>query len=158
MIDMHIRKQLLPALGLALVAHAGCVAASAADDPAPSSKQAPAVEKRPEADLKVGMPSAAVTQLMGKPDSVSPMKTQAGKAEVWAYQRQLNDRVEQIEAAIPIMVSVPGPNNTSHLVPGGEKVEVRQMHHITTEVVELLMFNGHFVTQKVSHKERQETY
>ena len=86
------------------------------------------------------------------------MKIEMGKAEVWRYERQVGERVEQIGAAMPNMVSVPGPNNTTSTMQSGEKIEVRQVHHVTTEVVELLMFNDHYVTQKSSCRQTDQIY
>lgn len=40
----------------------------------------------------------------------------------------------------------------------GEKIEVRQVHHVTTEVVELLMFNDHYVTQKSASRQTDQIY
>jgi len=122
------------------------------------SKTAAATPKGPEADLIPEMPAHAVIKIMGKPESVKPMKVQAGKAEVWVYARQVAERVEYVQVSTPVMGAVANGNGTTRITQTGEKLVNRAEHHITTEVIELLMFNDHFVTQKVSRQESVKIY
>ena len=83
------------------------------------------------------------------------MAAEKGKAEVWAYERQIDDRIEHIDTSTPIMASTTDAAGQSHMVQTGEHVEYHNVHHITKEVVELLMFNDHFVTLKSTLKASQ---
>jgi len=113
----------------------------------------------PEAQLKLAMPAADVLRIMGgKPDRIKPLEVQKGRAEVWAYDRSVSETVEQIESTTPKMESIPGPNGVPILTQTGVNIEHRQVHHITTDVVELLMFNDHFVTRKITRHVENRIY
>ncbi len=102
---MPLPKGFPAAFLIALVAHAGCMAAPSAPPAAPhEANPAASIPRGPEIALKFGMASRDATRVMGRPKDVSPMQA-------------------------------------------GERIEVR---HVTTQVVELLMYNDHFVTRKSS--------
>ena len=133
----------------------GCSAPTAAvAEPRP--KPAGVASSFPLAELKQGMPAAAVQQLLGKPNEVRPMKAPEGKAEVWAFTHELGTHIERLgfpSADIityviggdgkPIEQKVPGP------------VSYQNVQHISEETVEVLLFNDQYVTHKVSRAVRQ---
>jgi len=152
-IAMHVRSLFLLALLIGLPIQAAEAPAPPPDSADAGSKGAAAAPKSPEESLLPSMPASTVARIMGKPDSVRPVKVQAGKAEVWVYSRQVSDRVDYVQVSTPVMGSVPSGNGTNRTVVTGEKLVTRAQHHITTEVVELLIFNGAFVTRKASRAE-----
>jgi hypothetical protein len=155
---MHVRSQFLPALLIGLLVPATGAAAIPPDSANAGSKAAAAAPKGPEESLLPAMPANTVIRVMGKPESIRPVKGQTGKAEVWVYSRQVGDRVDYVQVSTPVMVAVPSGNGTARMVVTGEKLTNRAEHHITTEVIELLMFNGAFVTKKVSRAESVKIY
>ncbi|HXQ80599.1 MAG TPA: hypothetical protein VN775_04750 [Opitutaceae bacterium] len=155
---MHTRSQFLTAVLVGLLVRAADASVPPPDSAGTESKAAAAAPKGPEAALFPEMPADAVIKIMGKPESVKPMKVPAGKAEVWVYARQVAERVDFVQVSTPVMGAVPNGNGTTRIAQTGEKLDNREEHHITTEVVELLMFNGHFVTQKVSRRESVKIY
>jgi hypothetical protein len=147
---MHLRSQLLPALLMAILVQAANASPGPPDSTSGGSKTAAVAPKGPEAALIPAMPADMVVKIMGKPSTVKPMKVQSGKAEIWVYSREIEDRVDYVQVSTPIIGAAPSGNGTSRMVQTGEKLDNRAEHHITTEVIELLMFNDHFVAQKAS--------
>jgi hypothetical protein len=147
---MPLRNQLLPVLLIGLLVQADGASPSPADSTTGGSPASAASPKGPEASLMPEMPASAVVKVMGKPNTVKPLKLQSGKAEVWAYSRVIEDRVEYIQVSMPVMGATPSGNGTTRMVQTGEKIDNKAEHHITTEVIELLMFNDRFVTQKAT--------
>jgi hypothetical protein len=141
---MKIRNKLLTALLAGLLVGSAQAAATA---------KAPVDAKNPENSLKLAMAADTVIQIMGKPESVTPMKSDKGKAEIWEYRRQVGDRMDVVVLTTPVMSPVPDGNQSTRMVATGERVDNHEEHHITTELVDLLMFNNHFVTAKVSRTE-----
>ena len=158
MIAMQLRSQLLPALLFGLLLQTADASPAPPDPAGGGSKTAAAAPKGPEAFLIPAMPADEVVKIMGKPDTVKPMKVQAGKTEIWVYSRQIDEKVEYVQFFAPVMGAVPSGNGTTRVVQTGVKLENRAEHHITTEVIELLMFNDQFVTQKVSRKSSVKIY
>jgi hypothetical protein len=99
------------------------------------------------------MPSETVIKIMGQPAEVKPMKTQEGKAEIWVYRRQVADRVDYVVISTPIISTVPDGRGSTRTVVTGERTDNQEQHHITTDVIEVLMFNDHYVTQKITRTE-----
>ncbi len=132
----------------------GPVPVRAADkDTAAASETA---AKAKESALKPEMPAAAVRELMGKPDEIRPMKTPDGKAEIWAYNREVSIRMERIEVpTAPIVTTLVDANGVAHQSQTPGPPEYHNLSHITEETTELLMFNDRYVTHKVSRHERQ---
>lgn len=157
-VAMHALSRFLPALLIGLLIQTVGASESPPDSANAGSKAAAAAPERPEESLMPSMPARVVIKVMGKPDSVKPVKGREGKAEVWLYSRQVSDRVDYVQLSVPIMGAVPSGNGTARRAVTGEKLETRAEHHITTEVIELLMFNGAFVTQKVSRAESVKIY
>lgn len=92
---------------------------------------------------------------MGKPDEIKPMKAPNGKAEIWVYKRETNERTERVPVgAVPITVttfSADGKSSSMQTI--GEDVKYANVRFTTEETVELLMFNDHFLTGKISRQE-----
>ncbi|HMD60772.1 MAG TPA: hypothetical protein VKG78_05055 [Opitutaceae bacterium] len=152
---MNSKSRFLAALLVGFLFQAADASPSRSDPATAGSKAAPA---GPEAELVPEMPAGEVTRIMGRPSSVRPMKVQAGKAEVWTYSRQLADKVDYLQMSTPVMTAVPSGKGTTRMAVTGEKVEIRAQHNLTTELVEVLMFNDQFVTQKVSRQESVRIY
>jgi len=121
-----------------------------------ASAAAEAAAQTKLAGLKLEMPADTVRQLMGTPDEVRPMKTPDGKAEVWAYTRVVNIRMERIEVpGSPIITTVVDYSGTAHQSQTPGPPSFRNVSRITEETTELLMFNGRYVTHKLSRHERR---
>jgi hypothetical protein len=124
------------------------------------SVQAP--NEDPKFALKWAMPAEAVRQIMGRPDEIKPMNAPKGKAEIWVFTRELNQRVERLPVgAVPIMATTYEIDGSchdkkmgrAHSQQIGETVVYGDLHYATLETVEVLMYNEHFVTQKVSRQD-----
>ena len=154
---MTIRKLCLVAPCLLFACQCALVAAPAAPEKsAPGAKSAAVAPENPEAGLKQAMAAEAVRQIMGKPDEIRPMKAPNGKAEIWAYKRTVGERVERVEiGSIPVTTTVYGADGKAHDQNVGETIQYGDLHIVTEELVEVLMFNDHYVTHKVTRQERK---
>lgn len=117
-------KTRLALLLLALAASAGLC----------SAKDKPVIEKGMNADM--------IVQLIGRPDEVSPLKADAGKAETWIYRRKVGQTVHQTantQAFIPAMTGFTAGGMTlgKALVP-----DYRLKHVEAYQVTALLMVDG----------------
>lgn len=125
---------------------------NSADKPA-SSKRAVRVPKG-WPTLKKGMSADEVTRLIGKPESVKPLKTNEGAAEVWTYRREISrwtDERPMVQGEQEAFIT-PGAGGMGTIY-----VPEYRMEHITdTQVSSLLMFEGQLVTatQKVERERR----
>lgn len=57
--------------------------------------------------LAKGMNAWMIVELVGQPDEITPLKSDAGKAETWIYRRMLGQTIHQTantQAYIPAMV------------------------------------------------------
>jgi hypothetical protein len=123
------------------------------------SAQVPAAT--PESALKWAMPADVVRQIMGEPERIKPMQSPTGKAEIWVFSRQLNQHVDRLNiGSVPIMTTSysvvgscnnkqPGPTTEQQI---GETIVYGNLYSATEETVELLMFNEHFVTHRISRQ------
>ncbi len=137
-------------------------ASSVAPDRTPGGNKATGVSSaEPESMLQWAMSADTVRQIMGQPDKIRPMKAPNGKAEIWVFTRQLNPRVDRVPVTtIPIMTTtniVIGSSNDKKSGPTldqkiGETIVYGDLFSATVETVELLMFNEHFVKQKISRQ------
>ena len=137
-----------------LLQSAGATAPSTSPNVAPDSKPTAGSSVNPESSLKQAMPADLIRKIMGKPSAIRPMKAPDGKAEIWVYTREINERMgrEQI-GTTPIMISVADSDGRIRQYTVGEETHYGDVHYITVETVELLMFNDQYVTQKVSRRE-----
>lgn len=154
---MNFRKSLLSA-SLVLLLVPGISAASSAPAEAGAKKDKPAAadSANPLSALKEGMPAEAVRKLLGKPGEIKPMKAPEGKAEVWVFTREISRRVEQMQITTPdVIVNMKEPDGSTrqHITPG--QVQMQDVHYLTEETAELLMFNDRYVVHKVSRGERK---
>jgi hypothetical protein len=127
-----------------------------AETPASPPPAAPAVKvaANPETSLKKDMPADDVRRLMGAPAEIKPMKSPDGKAEIWVYKRQAHERFDRIElGSIPITETVAGADGKAHQQVIGQKQQFGDVRWITEETIEVLMFDDHYVTQKISRRE-----
>jgi hypothetical protein len=128
--------------------------AGAAAPTTPGSKPAAASADNPEAALKQAMPADAVRKIMGQPQEIVPMKAPDGKAEIWVYKREIDQRVDRVPiGSVPITVTVIGSDGRAHEQSIGEKVQYGDLHQATEETVQLLMFNDHYLTQKTTRRD-----
>jgi hypothetical protein len=133
---------------------AGAVLPSSPAKATAGSKPVAVTADNPESSLTKAMPADAVRKIMGEPRAIKPMKTPDGKAEIWIYQRLTNERVDRVEiASIPITTNVIGGDGQAHQQVIGQDIKFGDLHRATEETVELLMFNDHYVTNKVSRRE-----
>ena len=151
---MKIRLHFLPAACVAfLFVGAGAAASFAADKVPVADKPAPP-QDGPEAGLKQAMTADAVRQIMGKPDEIKPVKAPNGKVEIWTFTRQVNQRVDRVPiGAVPIMTTTYDSNGKAHEQKAGETIQYADVRITTVETVEVLMFNDHYVTNKISRQD-----
>ncbi len=158
------RNRRLPVLIGLLVVAASAVAASAADGGTAKEQPGTAAGKKPEATLKWAMPSAAVREVMGQPDEIRSLPAPQGKAEVWVFCRPVSHRVDRVVVgAVPIISTTYQTNGSCREKrPGraveqkiGETLQFANLFVTTVEKVEVLLFNEHFVTSKVSRQEER---
>ena len=152
---MQTKNYLLVVLFVAL--SASVLSAAPAPELVNTTTPAPAsVVAGREAGLKRGMPADAVMKIMGKPAVIRPMEAPNGKAEVWVYVREISTRIDR--------VGFPSQDEITYIEHGVNKLRVavtpgpilyHDVHFITEETIEVLMFNHHFLTQKVTKAERQ---
>lgn len=117
---------------------------------------APTVQPGKQSALKTGMAAGTVMDVLGKPALIRPMPTATGKAEVWIYSRQISNRVDRVAFPAPDVVTdftTPDGMHTQTVSPGA--VQFHDVHYVTEETVEVLMFNNHYVTEKTTSVERQ---
>ena len=148
---MTLRKLLLPASFLLLLVPA--ISAATAETPA---KAGPVGADATAGALKQGMPAAAVKKALGEPAETKPMKAPNGKAEVWVYVREISRRTEQLSATTADVVFNTTESDGSirqHVTPG--QVTLHDVQYLTEETTEVLMFNDHYLTQKVTRAERK---
>ncbi len=113
-----------------------------------------ATHDSPETALTQGMPADAVRKIMGKPAKITPMKAPNGKAEIWNYERQTGERVDRVEiGSVPITTVSVGSDGKAHQQTIGETMQFGDLNVVTEEIVEVLMFNDHYVTHKISTRE-----
>ena len=160
---MKILNSLLPfSFCTFLLVGAGAATLSTTDRVPAGDRSSPLASEAPESALKWAMSGEAVRQVMGQPDEIRPMKAPQGKAEIWIFTRELNQRVERLPVgSMPIMTTVYEIIGSCHDKKVGQTRDQRigetivygDLRLSTVETVELLMFNGHFVTHKVSRQE-----
>lgn len=103
------------------------------------------------------MAADEVRKLLGKPESVRPMQSPNGTAEVWTYSRRIPGTTETISVgSAPVTTTVPGPNGTTSTQTMGSEPVYRTIRHVTIETVNVLMFNQHFLEKKITREEKQE--
>ena len=143
---------------LALLLPGAAAAAPAPSDKAiPDSKPAAVSPDSPESALKQAMGADAVRKILGQPEEIKPLKAPNGKAEIWVYKRQVNRRVERVQVGtIPITTTVVGSDGVAHQQTLGEDIKFADLHRVTEETVEVLMFNDHYVTHKVTRRELKQ--
>jgi hypothetical protein len=99
-----------------------------------------AVKAKPVLDK--GMESALIAQLVGEPDEINPMKSDAGKAETWIYRRKVSQTIQQTantQAYIPAMVGF----DSGGMIIGQALVPQYRLKYIRAyQVTALLMVDG----------------
>jgi len=137
-------------------------------DCAAYSWAAPAATGRDSADKKTAIPATlspedsqkqsltadAVRKVTGQPDAIKPMKAPDGKAEIWIYRRVVEERFLREQAgSVPFVVSVPDADGTLRQYTVGGNARYVDVKSVTEDIIELLMFNGRYVTQKITRRE-----
>lgn len=152
---MRIRNLVLSASLFALTVHgAGAASPSAPEKGSPDSKGVTSSTIGPESALKQAMPAEVVKKIMGQPLQVMPMKAPDGKAEIWIFRREVNARVTRVPiGSVPITVSSLGSDGKAHQQSIGEKIQYGDLYQATEETIQLLMFNDHYLTQKITRRE-----
>ena len=152
---MNMRNLLLPA-ALAVLLGPTMNAATPATPGAGPNAQPAALAAGESSALQQGMPAAAVRQLRGQPDEIKAMNAPSGKAEVWVYKREVGSRMDRVlVSSADIVTNIIDGSGRPHQVSTPGPMRFHDVHRVTEEVTEVLMFNDHFVTQKVSRRERQ---
>lgn len=145
---------------------AGCVAVEMpakekAAKPAPvpqTTAELMAKKSNKEQLLQQGMPAAEVLKLLGKPGEVKPMEAPTGKAEVWVYTTREEVSRERFEVAShPITTLVRDREGTERTVVIGHEPVYATQKRILVRTYQVLMFNDHFLNDKITIEEVRET-
>jgi len=144
---MNLRNSVFAVLFLALLLPGARAVTPAATD---------AAAKTPPVTLKQGQPAEAVHQALGKPDETRPLKAPNGKAEIWVYIKEVSTRMDRVgfPSADNVIVTR-AADGTMHQTTTPGPLQFHDIYYVTEEVTEVLMFNDHYVTQKVTRRERQ---
>jgi len=147
---MSIRSSLVATTLIALLTPGLAGAA----DPAP---QVPAKSAALSPNLTLGLPAEQVRRVLGQPLEVKPMKAPNGKAEIWVYVKEIGSRVDRvgIPTADIVTYSQGADSGMRQTITPGV-VQFHDVRYVTEEITEVLLFNDHYVTQKVSRRERQD--
>ncbi len=106
----------------------------------------------PEAQLQPGMPAQKVLEIMGKPDSVAVLRTDSGRAEVWTYRREVGNIAERTPFDASGAPAVEGTFSRDAARARALPADYHGAHHITTQVVQILIFNDRYAAQKVTRE------
>ncbi len=118
-----------------------------------SAKSATLASEKPETALKPTMSAEQVLKIMGKPEAIKPKMLENHQAEIWIYVRETVDNVmRQQIGGTPIMIEVRQGDGTVKQMTVGETPLFGNMQYITEERIELLIFNGQYLTQKSSFR------
>ena len=140
-----------------LASAAGASPAAAPEKAGADSKPTEAGKLAPESLLKKGMSLDEVRQVMGKPDEIRPMEVATGKAAIWTYKRQVADKAAYVQVGSKVItITIRGTDGVERQQTVGEEPDFRMQHRITEDLIQLLMFNDHFVEKKVTRQERNE--
>ena len=155
LITMKTRNLFLSASLFALIANVACATvAPGAGRVTPGAKPAVVSPGNPETALTKAMPADTVRKIMGQPQEIRPMQVPDGKAEVWVYKREADRHVDRVEiGSIPITITKIGEDGKAYQQTVGETIQYADLHCVTEETVQLLMFNDHFVICKISSQE-----
>jgi hypothetical protein len=122
-----------------------------------SGPTATAISDGPERALQNGMTADEVKHIMGEPAEIKPMESPTGKAEVWVYHRTVFGHVEQIQiGSEAIKDSTSGSDGMVHTGTLAEVPIYKQAVHKDLETISLLMFDGKFISQKLTVEKRLE--
>ena len=116
------------------------------------AKMPPATERTArEATLRQGMPAADVLRIMGKPNTVEPMEAPTGKAEVWSWVTRTPKGQNRYEiGSRPITNSSVGADGVSREAVIGQEIIYGTERLTEVRTYQILMFNDHFLNDKVS--------
>jgi hypothetical protein len=138
---------------LCFIATAGGIGADSVTPPeAPAKRRA----AHPLDALKQGDPVAKLRGLLGEPVEARPMKAPSGKAEVWVYLNEVSRRMDRIDRStsdIVINVTESDGSVRQKITPG--QVRFEDVHYVTEDVIEVLLFNDHYVLHKIARRERK---
>jgi hypothetical protein len=84
------------------------------------------------------------------------MKAPSGKAEVWVYLNEVSRRMDRIDRSTSdIVVNVTESDGSvrQKITPG--QVRFEDVHYVTEDVIEVLLFNDHYVLHKIARRERK---
>ena len=141
---------LLPLLALAALA----ATPDKGDREAVAARPPALAADKPESTLKQAMTAEEVRRIMGAPEDTRPMKTPTGKAEIWVFRREVGRHVDRLPiGSIPLTSTSVGSDGQAHTETIGETIQYADVHIVTVETVELLMFNDHYLTHKVTRQE-----
>jgi hypothetical protein len=122
-----------------------------------SGPTATAISDGPERALQNGMTADEVKHIMGEPAEIKPMESPTGKAEVWVYHRTVFGRVEQVQVGSEVIKdSTSGSDGMVHTGTIAEVPIYKQAVHKDLETISLLMFDGKFISQKLTVEKRLE--
>jgi hypothetical protein len=111
----------------------------------------------PESQLQPDMPAQRVLEIMGKPDTVSVLRTDSGKAEVWTYRRESGSLAERTTFDTSGTPSVGDAFYRDDSRAEALPADLHGAPHATTQVIQLLMFNDRYAAQKVTREVTDKT-
>ncbi len=103
---------------------------------------APAQPAKIKPVLDKGMEATQIVRLVGEPDEINPMKSDAAKAETWIYRRKTSQTIKQTantQAYIPAMVGF----DSGGMIIGQALVPEYRLKYIRSyQVTALLLVDG----------------
>ncbi|MFT3831264.1 MAG: hypothetical protein QM691_16320 [Opitutaceae bacterium] len=111
-----------------------------------------------EAQLKQGMSADDVLKILGKPTETQPMEAPSGKAEIWIYRTRQELSRERFETATrPITTLVRDSNGNERTQVIGHESTYGVQKRVLVRSYQVLMFNDHFLNEKLQLEEVRET-
>jgi len=151
---MKTLRHCLVASVFVLLIPSGVVASTATSDQGVSgSKSGVSSPAGPVATLKRGMSADEVRQIMDRPIEIKPMAAPTGKAEIWIFKRKFDERIELVQVGTqPVMTTLYGPDGRPSIQTTAGDARYATVHYATEETIQLLLYDGRFVSGKVSRQ------
>lgn len=114
-----------------------------------SETASPAAAKPGKRALEKDMTGETIISIIGKPNEITPMKSEQGKAETWVYRRKIGSKAVQVvigERDVPAFIGLGGTGNDMNQ---SRKELIYGMKHVAIyRVTSILLFNNRLVTAR----------
>ena len=99
--------------------------------------------------LEKDMTGATIISIIGKPDEITPMKSEQGKAETWVYRRKIGSKAVQVVVGERDVPAFSGLGGTGNDMTQSRKELIYGMKHVAIyRVTSILLFNDRLVTAR----------